>query len=77
MKLIYSKLALKCNPFDVTIAVTIEFGRSLLQFVITNCLINAIFAFHSIGLSVLASYTISYGFMPAAFISLDYLIYFI
>ena len=47
MKLIYLKSALKCNSFDVTIGikipffrvlVTIEPGRSLLQFVTTNCL---------------------------------------
>ena len=44
---IYSKSALKCNSFDVAIdikiqfcrvLVTIEPGRSLLQFVTTNCL---------------------------------------
>ena len=49
MKLIYLKSALKCNSFDVAIdikiqffrvLVTIEPGRSLLQFVTTNCLIN-------------------------------------
>ena len=49
MKLIYFILALKCDSFDVTIgvkipffrvSVTIEPGRSLLQFVTTNCLIN-------------------------------------
>ena len=49
MKLIYSKSALKCNSFDVTIgikiqffrvSVTIEPGCSLLQFVTTNCLIK-------------------------------------
>ena len=48
MKLIYLKSALKCNSFDVAIGtkipffrllVTIEPGRSLLQFVTTNCLI--------------------------------------
>ena len=48
MKLIYLKSALKCDSFDVTIgiknqffrvSVTIEPGRSLLQFVTTNCLI--------------------------------------
>ena len=48
MKLIYSKSPLKCNSFDVAIdiktqffrvLVTIEPGRSLLQFVTTNCLI--------------------------------------
>ena len=47
MKLIYLKSALKCNSFDVTIGikipffrvlVTIEPGRSLLQFVTTDCL---------------------------------------
>ena len=47
MKLIYLKSALKCDSFDVAIdikiqffrvLVTIEPGRSLLQFVITNCL---------------------------------------
>ena len=47
MKLIYLKSALKCNSFDVAIdikiqffrvLVTIEPGRSLLQFVTTNCL---------------------------------------
>ena len=47
MKLIYLKSALKCDAFDVTIdikipffrvLVTIEPGRSLLQFVTTNCL---------------------------------------
>ena len=47
LKLIYLKSALKCDSFDVTIAieillfrvsVTIEPGRSLLQFVTTNCL---------------------------------------
>ena len=49
MKLIYLKPALKCDSFDVGIGikipffrvlVTIELGRSLLQFVTTNCLIN-------------------------------------
>ena len=49
MKLIYLKSALKCDSFDVTIAiknfifrvlVTVELGRSLLQFVTTNCLIK-------------------------------------
>ena len=49
MKLIYLKSALKCNSFDVAIdikipfsrvLVTIEPGRSLLQFVTTNCLIS-------------------------------------
>ena len=49
MKLVYLKSALKYNSFDVTIgikisfyrvSVTIEPGRSLLQFVTTNCLIN-------------------------------------
>ena len=48
MKLIYLKSALKCNSFDVTIVIKIAFleflvtfepGRSLLQFVTTNCLI--------------------------------------
>ena len=47
MKLIYLKSALKCYSFDVAIGikilffrvlVTIEPGRSLLQFVTTNCL---------------------------------------
>ena len=47
MKLIYLKSALKYDSFDVAIdikiqffrvLVTIEPGRSLLQFVITNCL---------------------------------------
>ena len=48
MKLMYLKSALKFDSFDVTIgikipffrvSVTIEPGRSLLQFVTTNCLI--------------------------------------
>ena len=48
MKLIYWKSALKCDSFDVAVdikiqffrvLVTIEPGRSLLQFVTTNCLI--------------------------------------
>ena len=48
MKLIYLKPALKCESFDIAIGikisffrvlVTIEPGRSLLQFVTTNCLI--------------------------------------
>ena len=52
MKLIYLKSALKCDSFDVTIgikipffrvSVTIEPGRSLLQFVTTNCLMNKLF----------------------------------
>jgi len=47
-ELIYLKSALKCDSCDVTIgikipflrvSVTIEPGRSLLQFVTTNCLI--------------------------------------
>ena len=47
MKLIHLKSALKCDSFDVGIGikipffrvlVTIEPGRSLLQFVTTNCL---------------------------------------
>ena len=50
MKLIYLKSALKCDSFDVCIGikipffrvlVTIEPGRSLLQFVTTNCLIHS------------------------------------
>ena len=50
MKLIYLKSALKCNSFDVAIGIKIPFfrvlvsiepGRSLLQFVTTNCLILA------------------------------------
>ena len=49
MKLMYLKSALKCDSFDVSIgikipffrvSVTIEPGRSLLQFVTTNCLIS-------------------------------------
>ena len=49
MKLIYLKSVLKCDSFDVAIdikiqffrvLVTIEPGRSLLQFVTTNCLIQ-------------------------------------
>ena len=49
MKLIYLKSALKCDSFDVAIdikiqffrvLVTIEPGRSLLQFVTTNSLID-------------------------------------
>ena len=49
MKLIYLKSALKCDSFDVAIdikiqffrvLVTIEPGRSLLQFVTTNCFIR-------------------------------------
>ena len=45
---IYSKSALKCDSFDVAIGIKIPFfrvlvsiepGRSLLQFVTTNCLI--------------------------------------
>ena len=47
MKLIYLKLALKCDSFDVAIGIKIPFfrvlvsiepGRSLVQFVTTNCL---------------------------------------
>ena len=47
MELIYLKSALKCDSFDVAIAIkisffrvlaTIEPGPSLLQFVTTNCL---------------------------------------
>ena len=59
MKLIYLKKALKCDSFDVTIgiqipffrvSVTIEPGRSLLQFVTTNCLIltSASFLFSTV-----------------------------
>ena len=49
MKLIHLKSALKCDSFDLAIGikipffrvlVTIERGRSLLQFVTTNCLIT-------------------------------------
>ena len=49
MELIYFKSALKGGSFDVAIGikipffrvlVTIELGRSLLQFVTTNCLIS-------------------------------------
>ena len=49
MKLIYLKSALKCDSFDVAfdikiqffrVLVTIEPGRSLLQFVTTNCLMT-------------------------------------
>ena len=51
MKLIYLKSALKCDSFDVAIGtqipffrvlVSIEPGRSLLQFVTTNCLITSL-----------------------------------
>ena len=51
MKLIYLKSALKYDSFDVAIGikipffivlVSIELGRSLLQFVTTNCFISAI-----------------------------------
>ena len=51
MKLIYLKSALKCDSFDVAInikiqffrvLVTIEPGRSLLQLVTTNCLIQLV-----------------------------------
>ena len=51
MKLVYLKSALKCNSINVTIgikiqffrvSVTIEPGRSLLQFVTTNCLTKAL-----------------------------------
>ena len=54
MKLIYLKSALKCDSFDVAIDVKIQFfrvlvtiepGRSLLQFVTTNCLIIIIIFF--------------------------------
>ena len=49
MKLIYLKSALKCDSFDVAIGIKIQFlrvlvtiepGRSLLQFVTMNCLIK-------------------------------------
>ena len=52
MKLIYLKPALKCDSFDIAIGikipffrvlVTIEPGRSLLQFVTTNCLTIFVF----------------------------------
>ena len=55
MKLIYLKLVLKCNSFDVAIGVKIPFlrvlisiepGRSLLQFVTTNCLIIIVISFY-------------------------------
>ena len=51
MKLIYLKSALKCDSFDVAIGIKIQFfrvlvtiepGRSLLQFVTTKCLIGII-----------------------------------
>ena len=57
MKLIYLKSALKFDSFDVTIGikipffrvlVTIEPGRSLLQFVTTNCLIHIDFYFSNV-----------------------------
>ena len=50
MKLIYFKSSLKCDSFDVGIGIKIPFfrvlvtmepGRSLLQFVTTNCLTRA------------------------------------
>ena len=59
IKLIYLKSALKCHSFDVAIdieipfyrvLVTIEPGRSLLQFITTNCLIEA-FTTSTIGFS--------------------------
>ena len=49
MKVLYLKSALKCNSLDVTIGIKIRFfrvlvtigpGRSLLQFVTMNCLIQ-------------------------------------
>ena len=55
MKLIYLKSALKCDSFDVAIdikiqffivLVTIEPGRSLLQFVTTNCLIPVFLVYY-------------------------------
>ena len=51
MKLIYLKSELKCDSFDVNIDIKIPFfrvlvaidpGRSLLQFVTTNCLIDLV-----------------------------------
>ena len=51
MKLIYLTSALKCDSFDVSIGIkipffrvliTIEPGRSLLQFVTTNCLMASV-----------------------------------
>ena len=58
------KSALKCDSFDVTIGikipffgvlVTIEPGRSLLQFVTTNCLILLYLYF---GLSMLTNFSL-------------------
>ena len=79
MKLIYLKSALKCNSFDVAIdihwypffrvLVTIEPGRSLLQFVTTNCLI---FAFSVANLVVLFGLGL-FLFVPILFyFELDY-----
>ena len=51
MKLIYLKSALKYDSFDISFSIkilffrvsfTIEPGRSLLQFVTTNCLISGL-----------------------------------
>ena len=59
MKLVYLKSALKCDSFDVTIGIKIPFfkvsvtikpGRSLLEFVTTNCLIgheDSVFSFNN------------------------------
>ena len=58
MKLVYLKSALNCDSFDATIGikipfflvlVTIELGRSLLQFVSTNYLIEALIVISFIG----------------------------
>ena len=55
MKLIYLKSTLKCDSFDVAIGIKIPFfrvlvttepGRSLLQFVTTNCLMMLLLPFN-------------------------------
>ena len=72
MKLIYLKSALKCNSFDVCIGikilffrvlVTIEPGRSLIQFVTTNCLIAVTKIMDETSQTIaLACFTIIFGF---------------
>ena len=66
MELIYLKSALKCYSFTVTsikipffrVSVTIEPGRSLLQFVTTNCLI---FNSNSTGFAFQESFFMNYN----------------
>ena len=78
MKLLYLKSALKCDSFDVIIGIKIPFfrvsvtikpGRSLLQFVTTNCLIVVLV----VELVILVVNVIEVDLLVAIVVCIDYL----